>query len=292
MKMLKIGSLIGVLLLGASLFGQETQKCVGTNDTFLGPVGLQLYSFRSILREDVEKGLKTASEMGFRYVEGANSYGLSIEAYKALLDQYGLETPVAGGSFDDLKTDEGIAKLVSQANLLGAQYVNVAWIPHKAPFDEADARNAISVFNAGGEKLAKAGITLLYHNHGYEFHPYGSGTLFDLIVQETNPQYVQFEMDILWTIFPGVEPVALLKKYPDRWKAIHLKDLKKGVTGNLSGGTSVENDVTLGTGQADYPAILKAAQEIGVKYYFIEDESPRFLEQIPQSLRYLESIQW
>ncbi|MDO4583002.1 MAG: sugar phosphate isomerase/epimerase [Planctomycetia bacterium] len=279
MKMLKVASLCWFLLLGTLAWGQDMK------------VGLQLYSLRSIMKEDVEKGLKTAAEMGFQYVEGANSYGLSMEAYKALLDQYGLETPVAGGSFNDLTTDEGIAQLVSKAKILGAKYVNVAWIPHKAPFDEADARNAIAVFNTAGEKLAKEGITLLYHNHGYEFHPYGDGTLMDLIVQETNPQYVQFEMDILWTIFPGVDPVALLKKYPDRWKAMHLKDLKKGVTGNLSGGTSVENDVTLGTGQADYPSILKTAQEVGVLYYFIEDESPRFLEQIPQSLKYLEKVE-
>ena len=89
------------------------------------------------------------------------------------------------------------------------------------------------------------------------------------------------------------DPVALLKKYGSRWELMHLKDLKKGVeTGSHKGGTDVRNDVTLGTGQMDWPAILKAAKEAGVKHYFIEDESPSSVEQIPQTLEYLKSVKW
>jgi sugar phosphate isomerase/epimerase len=73
---------------------------------------------------------------------------------------------------------------------------------------------------------------------------------------------------------------------------MHLKDLKKGVKGDLSGGTDVRNDVALGTGQMDFPAILKAARKAGTKYYFIEDESPSVLQQLPQSLRFLEQIRF
>ena len=84
-----------------------------------------------------------------------------------------------------------------------------------------------------------------------------------------------------------------MKKYPTRIHSLHLKDLKKGVEGNLSGGTNVENDVALGTGQADYPAILKTAQEIGVPHFYIEDESPFFETQIKESLNNLEQkIKW
>jgi sugar phosphate isomerase/epimerase len=73
---------------------------------------------------------------------------------------------------------------------------------------------------------------------------------------------------------------------------MHLKDLRKGVKGDLSGGTDVRNDVALGTGQMDFPAVLKAAKRAKVKHYFIEDESPTVLDQIPQSLRYLEQVSW
>jgi sugar phosphate isomerase/epimerase len=99
-------------------------------------------------------------------------------------------------------------------------------------------------------------------------------------------------MDVMWTIFPGQDPVKLLQQYPNRWILLHLKDLAKGVQGDLSGGTDRKNIVVLGTGQVDYHAVLKTAQEIGVKYYFIEDESPNALEQIPQSLQYLSNIKF
>ena len=98
-------------------------------------------------------------------------------------------------------------------------------------------------------------------------------------------------MDVLWTVLPAQDPVKLLRKYPDRWLLFHLKDLKKGVpTGSLAGTTDLTNDVALGTGQVDWPALLSTAQKLGVKYYFIEDESPTVVEQIPQSLKFLEQL--
>ena len=172
-------------------------------------------------------------------------------------------------------------------------YAGCAWIGHRKPFDEKQCREAAAVFNAAGKALAKAGLKFYYHNHGYEFYPHGDGTLFDLLVTETDPRYVYFQMDVLWTVLPGQDQVKLLKKYPDRWLLFHLKDLKKGVpTGSLAGGTDLTNDVALGTGQVDWKSLLKTAQEIGVKYYFIEDESPTVVEQIPVSLKFLEQIEF
>ena len=114
------------------------------------------------------------------------------------------------------------------------------------------------------------------------------GTLLDLFLRETKPEFVSMQMDILWIIFPGQDPVKLLNQYSGRWKLMHLKDLKKGVaTGFLTGKTDVTNDVTLGTGQMDWTAILAAARKNGVERYFIEDESPTSLEQIPNSLTFL-----
>ncbi|MDD4788291.1 MAG: hypothetical protein PHO07_14040, partial [Pirellulales bacterium] len=110
---------------------------------------------------------------------------------------------------------------------------------------------------------------------------------------ETDPQTVFFQMDVLWVVLPGQDPVKLLEKYPRRWLLMHLKDLRKGVPlGSLSGSTDLTNDVALGTGQVDFPTLLRTAQRIGVEYYFIEDESPTAIEQIPRSLRFLESVEW
>ena len=84
-----------------------------------------------------------------------------------------------------------------------------------------------------------------------------------------------------------------MEKYGNRWELMHLKDLKKGVpTGSLAGKTDVTNDVPLGTGQVDWPAVLKAAKKAGIKHYFIEDESPTVEQQIPVSLKFMKGVTW
>ena len=264
---------------------------VGTGQHFKGPVGLQLYSLRDAFKQDVVGTLDLAKSYGPKIAELAGTYNLTPPQFKKELDARGIKG--IGNHFDYnlFKTDpEAVAK---DAQALGLKYAVVAWIPHTGKFTEQDARNAAAVFNKAGEVLAKYGMKFYYHNHGYEFEPYQDGTLMDILVNETKPEWVAFQMDVLWSFFPGQDPVKLLKKYGNRWELMHLKDLKKGVkTGDLTGGTDVENDVVLGTGQIDLAATLKAAAEVGVKYYFIEDESPRAKEQIPQSLKFLENVSW
>ena len=97
-------------------------------------------------------------------------------------------------------------------------------------------------------------------------------------------------MDILWVFHPGQVPAKLLKKYPERFKLMHVKDLKKGVANDFTGQTPPENDITLGMGQLDLPKILKAAKKTNIIYYYIEDENPKALEQVPLSLTYLKGI--
>lgn len=82
-----------------------------------------------------------------------------------------------------------------------------------------------------------------------------------------------------WIFFAGSDPASLLEKYGDRFKLMHMKNLRKGVEGNLSGGTVVKNDVTLGTGQLDIHAIIKAV----IKHFYLEDESPIYFRQVPKS---------
>jgi len=97
-------------------------------------------------------------------------------------------------------------------------------------------------------------------------------------------------MDIFWIHFGGGDPVALMKKYGSRWKLMHVKDMKKGTPKDLTGLTSPENDVPLGTGELNLPAILKEAKRIGIKHYFIEDESSNVIIQVPQSIQYLRTL--
>lgn len=263
----------------------------GTGPSFKGPLGLQLYSLRADFPKDVPGTLDFVKSLGFRYAELAGTYNQEPAKFRSQLEARGIAPIAAHFPYDKYRDNpEAIAE---EAKALGLKYAGVAWIPHQGKFTEKAARDAATVFNRAGEVLAKHGVKFFYHNHGYEFEAFGDGTLMDLLIKETKPELVAFEMDILWTFFPAQDPAKLLRKYPNRWELMHLKDLKKGVvTGDLSGKTDVKNDVALGSGQLDLAGILKAAAEIGVKYYFIEDESPSVREQLPQSLKFLESVKW
>lgn len=274
-----------------SLVALASAADTGTGASFKGPIGLQLYSLRGIATQSPPKALTQTKDFGLTLVETAGTYNLPPEKFKALLAEHGLK-PISGHfPYDRWKSEP--EKVLAEAQAIGLQYAGCAWITHKAPFSEATAREAAAVFNKAGELSAKLGIKVFYHAHGFEFQPHGDSTLMDLLMKETNPKHVSFQMDVLWVVFPGQDPVKWLKKYPGRWELMHLKDLKKGVaTGELTGKTDVANDVALGTGQMNWPAILKAARESGVKYYFIEDESPSVVEQVPKTLKFLESVKF
>jgi sugar phosphate isomerase/epimerase len=230
---------------------------------------------------------------GIQEVELAGNNNLKNPAYRQMLEQAGLK-PIAGHfPMERITGDtEAVAK---ECQDLGIRYVGAAWIKGKGEFDIEAAQKAAADFNKAGKALAAHGIKVFYHCHGYEFKHRNSSGLkaMDILIRETDSRYVAFEMDILWVQYPGEDPAAWLAKYPGRWELMHLKDLKKGVpTGFHNGGTDPNNDVALGTGQMDWAKILKAAQKSGVKHYFIEDESASSVEQIPQSLKFLESVRW
>jgi sugar phosphate isomerase/epimerase len=260
---------------------------------FQAPVGLQLYSLRAQFKKDVPRTLDEVRDWGIKYAEAyadlLPATKLTPEQLKAQLDARGIE--LIGSHFAYEKIRDDIEGVVRDAGAMKLKYVGCAWIPHKGAFDEKTCRETAAVFNHAGEVLAKHGMKFFYHVHGYEFQPYKDGTLLDLLMQETKPKWVCYEMDIFWIVFPGQDPVALLKKYSHRWELMHLKDMKKGTkTGSLSGGTDVNNDVALGAGQIDMPAVLHAAKKAGVKWYFIEDESSSSEQQIPESLKFLEQM--
>jgi sugar phosphate isomerase/epimerase len=254
-------------------------------------IGLQLYSLRAQFQTNVPATLDEVKAFGFQNVELAGTYQLTPEQFRQQLDARRLKAISAHFPFERLRDDtEGVAR---EAQTLGLKYVGCAWIPHSDPFDEKTCRDAAAVFNHVGEALAKHGLKFFYHSHGYEFQPYQDGTLFDLLMKETNPKYVNFEMDVFWIVHPGQDPVKLLQKYGHRWQLLHVKGMRDSTpTGLLTGHTDVANDVAVGQGKIDYPPILRVAQKIGVKYYFIEDESPSSEQQIPASLNYLKSVTW
>ena len=263
----------------------------GIGPSFKGPVGLQLYSLREQFKKSVPGTMDEVKSVGFKYAELAGTYGMEPEKLKAELAQRGIEA--VSGHFPFERYRDEPEKVAQEAEALGIKYSGCAWITHQGDFDEKTCREAAAVFNHAGEVLAKHGIKFFYHTHGYEFQKYGDGTLFDLLMKETKPKFVNYQMDIFWIVHPGQDPIKLLEKYKGRWLLMHLKDMRKGTpTGLLTGSSPVTNDVALGTGQLDMPAILKAAKKVGVKWYFIEDESPTSEQQIPISLKYLEQVKF
>lgn len=254
------------------------------------PIGVQTYTFRNHFPKSVEKTLDLIKELGFTEIETSGDKSLTNATFKKLCDERGLAIPSTGADFDELvKNPQAV---IERAKTFGAKFVMCAWIPHKSAFSLEDATNAIKVFNEAGKVLKENGLTLCYHDHGYDFHAYEDGTLLDYIIKNTNPKFVSFEMDVLWTMHGGGAdmPITLLKKYPGRFKLLHVKDLKKGVVGDLSGGTAAENDVAVGQGQGNWKEIIKLAKRNGVVHCFIEDESNIEVQNIPLSIAFLKKL--
>ncbi len=252
-------------------------------------IGLQLYTFRNQIPNDVPGMLQKISAMGIREVEGGGTYGLSREEFKQLLDKNNLRMVSIGAGFDELEKDP--QAVAEKAKFFGAKQVVCTWVPHdKDVFTIQDAQRAVAVFNKAGKVLKENGLRFLYHAHGYEFQSYQGGTFFDYMLKNMNPEYANFQMDVFWFKHSGQDPVAWLKKYPRRFYSLHLKDRRPGTEGNVTGRADVETNVVLGTGDVGIAEIMKAAKKAGIRYYFIEDESSRPEEQVPQSLAYLKKL--
>jgi sugar phosphate isomerase/epimerase len=152
---------------------------------------------------------------------------------------------------------------------------------------------AVTVFNQAGKVLSDNGLTLCYHAHGYEFVPQNSGTLFDYLAENMDPRYANFQMDVFWIKQSGTDPVALLKKYSTRFKSMHLKDRLVGMPDSSNGRADVEKaNVVLGTGDVGIEAVVKEGWRLGIKHYFIEDESSRSWDQVPLSIEFLKRIKY
>lgn len=280
-------SLLAFLALTTSAFA------IDLKGDFQGPLGLQLYSLREVFKTDPAAALDKTKALGFQIAELYSSLPVEPEKLKAELAARGI-TPVSGHfSYEALKKDP--APAVETAKTLGLKYAGVAWIPHEiANFGAADVEKAAADFKVFGAAFKAAGIQFFYHVHGYEFRPVSEGaneTFFDQLAKACDPELVKFEMDVFWVVQPGADPVKLLEKYPGRWALMHLKDIRKGAPLRVYTGKSpLTDDVALGTGQVPWPAVLAAARKSGVKYYFIEDESPTVEAQLPASIRYLETV--
>jgi len=281
--LLTVGVLLASFLVSISFHEAKAQA-----------IGMQMGSMREMYKEGMPAVFAKLKSLGVTELEGGAGRG-NREEFKKLLKEYGMTLVVTGVSFDKLENADSLKKVIANAKDLDVHYVVCYWIPHDGDnFTFADMKKGVEVFNAAGKVLADNGIGLWYHAHGYEFRPYegGKGTMFDYFMENTNPAYVNLQMDVFWMKNPGQDPVALLKKYPTRWKSLHLKDRRIGSVNNLNGRQDKETNVVLGTGDVGIEAVMKTAVGLGIKHFFIEDESTRALAQVPQHIAFLKSIKY
>ncbi|MEE9361089.1 MAG: sugar phosphate isomerase/epimerase [Cellulophaga sp.] len=263
-----------ILFMGSELKAQE--------------VGFQLYSLRDQFKEDVDATLKTISSWGITKIEGGSTYGLSKEEFLDKLKKNNLTMVSYDVSFEDLR--DSPEEVIKRAKFFGASFIMCAWIPHSGnKFTLKNVKKAVAVFNKAGEMIKSEGLNLVYHPHGYEFRPYKQGTLFDYMV--SNADFFDFELDVFWVKQAGENPLELLRKYPNKFKLLHLKDRKHGTVSNNTGSADQEANVVLGTGDVGIKSLVAEAKKNGIKYLFIEDESSNVLSQVPKSLKYLKTLE-
>ncbi|MBV9878871.1 MAG: TIM barrel protein [Gemmatirosa sp.] len=261
---------------------------------FVGPLGVQLYSVRGATATDVPGTLARVHALGFDEVETAGTYGMTPAAFRAMLDRAGLRATSMHVGYERFR--DSLPAAIADAKTLGARYLGTAWIPHPGgPMTVEQAHAVAADFTRWGRAARDAGLTFFYHIHGYEFVAGPDGTRpIDVLMRETDPDAVHFELDVFWAARPGADPAALLRQYPKRWALMHLKDMRKGTATDVQTGSANadSSEVPVGRGQIDYRAVLRAAREVGVARYYLEDETSAPFTTMPQSTRWLEGVKF
>lgn len=267
--------LVGILVLcNSALFGQE--------------IGIGLRSLRNEFAKDPAAAMAQIHDMGFRQVELSDTYGLSFPQLIKLLAKNQLSVVSFSTTYEKLKADP--QAVADEARSYGARFIVCNWLPHEGTFSPEDAETTSEVLNQAGKVISQNGLLLCYRPHGYEFTAHQSGTVFDYFMTKLDPSVVYLQMDIFWVKQAGKDPVALLRKYPSRFVMLHLNDRKHGSPVTSDGKADPETNVSLGAGDAGVSEAVQVARELGIQYFFIEDESSRASFQIPLSLAYLKGL--
>lgn len=255
-------------------------------------IGVQLYTLRTVLPEKPLETLKALEQIGFREAEVV---GGSLEKVWPSFHQTSLK-PISLHLDTTLFTRDQ-AKLpaaLDDAKQRGFQYVVC---PYIAPQDRGGVdviRKLGDTLNKAGERCAKAGLHLCYHNHAFEFEPADKGTLLDTLMQTADPKLVSLELDVMWSKVAGVDPVSVIEKYGKRVALMHLKDVAKNITPRFNEKIAKEDFREVGSGAIDFASVLQAASKAGVKHYFVEqDQTPGDpMDSLRQSFQYLNKLDY
>ena len=230
------------------------------------PIGLQLYSVRELLPKDFDGTLHKVAAAGYVEVEAAGYFDHTAAQFKHSMDAAGLRCVSTHHAMYQLRPH--LDEYIEYAHNVGMSYM-VCPSPMrkdpgaKGPLNLEDWRWTAGELNKIGEKVKAAGMSFGYHNHTPEFGVEDGHVFYDELLRLTDPSLVFFEMDCGWVFAAGRNPVEYLRKTPERFPLIHVKDVEKGADGKY-------HSSILGRGAEDYRPILRAAT--GLKHYFIEQE--------------------
>lgn len=254
------------------------------------PVGLQLYTVRKQLDDDFAGTLRKVASVGYTQVQFSGFHNQPVPKIKQLIDEIGLKT--AAGHFDYKLLNSNLSQVTDDAHTLGMSYVVLSSVPESYRHSLDNYKRAAEFFNKTGEGCRKAGLHFGYHNHNRDFEKFGNTIAFDLMLQNTDPASVCFEMDCFWVTRAGYDPVAYMNKYPGRFPVLHIKDERKHYPPTVSGRTPDEAFAPVGKGVIDWKRIFKAAPKGGLKYYFVEQDQTELpvFEAIKISYDYLHSL--
>lgn len=248
------------------------------------PVGLQVYSIRDDAQKDFAGAMRQVKEMGYDFVELAGLYGLQPEEIRRALDGCGLYALSAHVPFAELAGD--IGRAAQDYAAIGCRYVAIPYLTEELRPREPGFQQVLDAIPAFAEALGKKNITLLYHNHDFEFVRMEDGSYaLDYLYAHFTPAQLQTELDTCWVKVAGEDPAAYIRKYAGRCPVVHLKDFfKEGKPADMyeligiqaqkkEASAGVFEFRPVGHGMQDMPAIVSAAQQSGAGYFVVEQDS-------------------
>jgi sugar phosphate isomerase/epimerase len=246
----------------------------------LDRIGVQLYSVRSLMEKDFAGTLKAVADVGFEEVEFAGYFDHPPEEVKSLLDRLGLAAPASHVSIDSLRGD--LAGTIEQARAVGHDYLICPWLAPEERLSIESYKTVAGFFNEAGKACRDAGLRFGYHNHDFEFETVDGQLPFDVLLDETDPDLVDFELDLFWITKGGKDPFWYFDRYPGRFTLCHVKDMAEN-------GQMVE----VGAGRIDFKAIFARAEQAGLEHFFVEHDDPQDpLASIKASHDYLEALRF
>ena len=223
--------------------------------------GLQLFTIRRLMRDDVPGTLALVADIGYRQLEFAGYHGYPAGELRLMLDDLGLSAPATHVSQTDMTENPDAA--IESALILGHRYLVVPAINPESRASLDGYYRMAEQFNAWGEVCDRAGLRFAYHNHAFEFEPADGQVPYDVLLDGTDPALVEFELDLYWIRAAGRSELEYFERYPGRFTLWHVKDMDTG--GEMA---------DVGDGVIDFAALLDRG-DTGVRYAFVErDNSP------------------